>query len=322
MILEKALAPIIEASEVVRNHINDEAKVNIALFKCVYPSFYYKKRFRLEYCMKQYYEEYYKSTLPPEAIRRKIKRRTKELLSKILDFLPKDLFDGITLSEWYELSLLEKAEDIVEARKIYNYQRLALIDFDSYRHLRSVSTPAEMQEVTDFKTKQAILRYKLLESIEFILNEMLKNLAYVDAIQEYVPISLSPRSSKSDIIKIEAYCSDNIVPEYFISKSKQDIIDELSRANKKAKVSKILDTVYEYMAFPRLNKRDACAIVYILFKNRKEIGFVADLDNYNKFRNMIFEYYKRPASSYKPCKLQESIDKYDFRVKNIIDSIK
>lgn len=311
-----------EASEILENSITDEEKVNSALFDCLYPSYRNpKKVMTIENALAKYYDEYFSLPLPADVIRRKVKKRTKVLLDMVKGFIPRDLSDRCTFDDWKVFYQLEKARNIMESRRLYNAldQR---IDFESYRKTKSVSMPSEMADVKDLKTKQILLRYKILSHIEFILNEMLKRLDYVDAIVEFQPVVLRPDNGQEVLTKIESYCANNFIPEYSTSIDRVEILDRISRARDKNKVKKVLDTIYEYMAFPRLKKRDACAIVYILFDRRKDIGFVSTIENFTQFKEEIYSYYRLKAPTYKFCKLESTIDDYRIRVENIIKNIK
>ena len=321
--MEKALKYLTEACKVVADSITDEDEVNSALFYSLYPLEHtqgLRKKKSIEDALKVYYEEYYRLPLPPNVIRTKVKKRTKVLLEKIKSLISDSLVDKITYYEWIDIYRLEHEPTLARARCRYSNTNQR-IDFDSYRRLRSVSRLEEMSEVTDFKTKQALLRYNVLKAIEDILNAMLKNLLCVDAIDEFKPILLAPDVCRKTLEKIEAYCMNDFIPEYTTSKDVQEVLDELSIVSKKDKVKKVLDTIYEYFAFPKMKKKDACAVVYLLFKKRTEVGFRPTLDNFSKFKNKIYEYYKLQPPTYKICKLSSALAEYDIRIENVIRNI-
>ena len=73
----------------------------------------------------------------------------------------------------------------------------------------------------------------------------------------------------------------------------------------------LLDNVYNELGLRHLDKQDICAIIYLLFEKRTELGFRTNcLCNFSQFKEKIYEYYRLSPSTYKKNQIIERADRY------------
>ena len=310
--MKKSIKILNELCIAVTESINSQEIVDRALFLCLYP--FSTKNLSICQVIGLYYDSMFKQQWPQEILQSKIRNRTLELISKIEECIS-DSMGFAHLPIYRDLELLDKitTENLVHARKIYErFDFQHYFDFNSYRRLKAVSTLEEMTEVSDFRTKQFLLRYKVLKTIEEIGNLIIRNLAMADIIFYGSTVKCwTPAQCLKMLNEIRAFCSKNYIPEYALYDDKTKILKDYCSEDKLGRAQLLLDNVYNEFGLRRLDKQDICAIIYLLYEKREKLGFGTNsLCKFSQFKEKIYEYYRLSPSTYKRNQIIERADRY------------
>lgn len=324
--MRKALKVLNDLCIVVADYINDTEKVDKALFLCLFP---FSNRSSHISTIKQvaeiYYDKMFKQQWTIDTIQNKVINRTKELMTSI-----ENCIDGNVVQAYLgirnvvvKLDEMEKQNSLSRARLIYdNRGYREHFDFDSYRQIRAVSRLEEMVEVKDFRTKQLLLKYKVVKFLEDIANVILQSLVRADVIYNMNSVEyLNPNQCLETFNSIRVYCSKDFIPEQiYLFDDKAKILKDYCEKNKQRRAQLLLDNVYNDLRLRQLDKQDVCAIIYLLFEKRYELGFKKGvLDKFAQFKEKIYEYYRLTPSTYKKNQIADRAD--IFRDKECILAI-
>ena len=310
--MKKTITILNELCVAIAEGINKPEVVDKALFLSLYP--FYTKNLSISQIIERYYDEMFKQQWSTEIVQSKIRNRTLELITNIEGCISDSMkFVYLPKRRGIEsLIEIETLNNLALARKTHkdnDFQRY--FDFDSYRHLKAVSALEDMAEVSDFKTKQLLLIYKVLKIIEDLINIILKSLVRADIIFYVDPVVFwTPAQCLEVFNDIRTHCSKNYISCLFDDKTK--ILKDYCGKDKHTRAQLLLDNVYNALNLRHRRKQEVCAIVYLLYEKRVELGFRTDcLCKFSQFKKKIYEYYRLSPSTFKRNQIKEIAD--DFR---------
>ena len=300
---------------VITESSNETYAVDKALFTCLYPFTNRAAKFiTILDVVEKYYDNMFQQGWTTDTVQNKVINRTKELITKIENCIDNKMCSAYNRREIDMIEEVDTQPTLPHARLAYMSHNCACyFNFESYRKIRAVSTLEEMAEICDFRTKQLLLKLKVIKIFEGIVNIIIKNLIKADIIYNMTPCELwSPVQCLSIFKSIRAYCSKSYMPEHiYLLDDKATILKEYCEKDKQKRAQLLLDNVYNELGLRYLDKQDVCAVIYLLFEKKDKLGFkTGSLCKFNQFKEKIYEYFRLSPSTYKKNQIIERADEY------------
>lgn len=305
--MKTALKTLIQACEVVENSLTDEKKVNISLF-------YIRFLTPCSKSIERMYDNIFQQPIPIDTLQLKVKNVTKTLLKLIEDNVFDKCAHKYNNLEYRQIDKIDRMSSLIVAREHFNLRSYDTFDFDEYRKIRSVSRIEDLDEI-NLKTKQVLLRYQVINSLDCIADAIANALNRADIISSprgaKVFPNVNPRNYAEVFKNFWTYCALDYSSYNEYCTNREELLKQYCPQNCIEKVQKILTDVYESLGIKSISKRDISAVIYVLFEKRRKIGFTRGTPTtFAEFQRVICQYYQIAIPAYKYCKIKDRVSYY------------
>jgi len=302
------LPHLMEAFNVLSSNNGDEHALNRALYGCMYPS---ETPIRKQ--IKNYYVHYVSDNLPFEIKQKKVKKKTIDLLDKLVEYGYNDIHN-FNVTRHFEVGKILRWNYLPRERRLANSTKIQGFDFDVYRLTKSVSQRSEMDEVHGYSTKLILLEWYLIKIVEDIIFGIYTALNEVNLVDDIDGFRVMPDEYNKLMIQVKSIClGDEQKIKVVECADKRGLLRDYCKVypSKDTNLNHMVEFLEDLKNRMKINphecnKKTFAAITYILYRSQSSIGMKPkSFKTFAKFKKLMSLYYDMPENSFKENDIKE-----------------